>query len=43
MTVNYVRYNYDPNYIPVNNGVRYDASRDNDVNDQHCVENGRRK
>jgi len=43
MTVNYVRYNYDPNYIPVNNDVRHDVTRANDVNDQHRAENGRRK
>jgi len=49
MTVNYVRYNYDRNYIPINNNnnnddaVDHDASRDNDVNGQGCVEDGQRK
>jgi len=50
MTVNYVRYNYDRNYIPLNNSNNdndhiggHVGSRDDDVNGQACVEDGQRK
>ena len=37
MTVNYVRYNYDHNYVQLKNDVGHDRSRDADVDNQRCV------
>jgi len=48
MTVNYIRYNYDRNYMYVsannNNHIGgHVGSRDDDVIDQVCVDGNRRK
>jgi len=45
MTVNYIRYNYDRNYIQQspNNDVGHDGSRDADVSNQRSAEDDERK
>jgi len=43
MTANYVRYNYDQNYIQPANDDGRDMSRDDDVTDQRCIEDDQRK
>jgi len=43
MTVNYIRYNYDHNYKPLDHSASNDTSRDSDIHDQRDADIDQRK